>query len=733
MKRPGYILIIVLFMLVVLTKGWSLEKYRVGLALSGGGAKGIAHIGVLKVLEKEGIPVHLVSGNSMGSIIGALYASGYSAAQMERIIRSQNWQQILTDSLSRNDLSMEDKHEEGRYVLNLPVSGLKVGRVKGIISGHRIMNTFSRYTVGVHSIHDFSELPIPFTCVATDLETGEMVVLDHGDLPEALRASMAIPTVFTPIVINNRMLVDGGVVNSFPVRQLKKMGADVIIGIDVVGDLYTKEELDSINKIIDQTVKIHGKKLRREQGELCDVLLKVDTRGYSASDFRKFDALIKIGEQAAMAKIHELRALKRELQLEDTAATMYDPTIFLKKKYFISRIQVGGLKDVSRELLMGKLQISQGDEVTIDDIERAVNRAYGSRFFNSVTWRLEPYENGNLLRIMVNEGVADQLRFGIRYDDVRKAALLVNATFRNKFIQGSRISLDTRLSENPFVEGSYFVYTGGLLRVGLGLSGWAERQDVYTYVDGDISSSYRYYDYGGQLQLQSIIHNHLAIGGLVEKEYTEIEPEIGSSSEVDQLERTEFQYMNFAAFIKIDTLDRSAYPRRGLLIEGEARTITGWASTVPQEHGPFYSYSCMLNGYIPIHSRISLQGGYQVGILQGDDVTFDKLFYFGGLTPFDDNVFPFIGSRYLEVSARNMQVLSGGIQVEPWRNIFIQLRGNAGQVSSETGNLFKNEEFEYGYGLTIGWLSPIGPADVTVMHGSIRDEILGAVNIGYQF
>jgi len=168
-------------------------------------------------------------------------------------------------------------------------------------------------------------------------------------------------------------------------------------------------------------------------------------------------------------------------------------------------------------------------------------------------------------------------------------------------------------------------------------------------------------------------------------------------------------------------------------MEGEARTITDWASTVPQQHGPFYSYFGSLNGFLPVHSRLTLQIGYQLGILQGDDITFDKLFYFGGLTPFNDNVFPFIGSRYLEISARNMQVFSGGIQVEPWRNIFIQLRGNTGQVSSETDKLFKKKEYEYGYGLTFGWLSPIGPADVTIMRGSIRNEILGAVNIGYQF
>ncbi len=233
----------VLITFLVGSEGRAQERPKIGLALSGGGAKGFAHVGVIKVLEEIGLPIDFITGTSMGSIIGGLYAIGYSVGELEELVTATDWNDLFRDRVRRRDLAIESKMLDGRYMLSLPLNGLAPGLPTGLIAGQKISKLFERLTLPYHDVSDFRQFPIPFACVATDIVTGEVVVLDHGYLPEAMRASMSIPSVFTPVEIDDHLLVDGMLVRNFPVEEVRALGADIIIGVDVGAGVCTGERI----------------------------------------------------------------------------------------------------------------------------------------------------------------------------------------------------------------------------------------------------------------------------------------------------------------------------------------------------------------------------------------------------------------------------------------------------------------------------------------------------------
>ena len=259
--------------------GYDENRPKVAVVLSGGGAKGFAHVGVLKVLEQEGIPVDIVVGTSMGSLIGGIYALGYTADEIEDIVRKQNWETLLLDKVKRKDLSFNDRYLNQRYFLSLSFSDAKsIGLPQGIIKGQNILNTFCELSANVPVDVDFSQFPIDYACVATNLETGKEVVLKAGFFPTALFASMAIPGVFQAAKRDSIMLVDGGVVNNFPTDVAKNMGADIIIGVDIQDDPISKDELAAFNGVFNQMVKFLMK--GKDSAEvLCDIVIRPDING----------------------------------------------------------------------------------------------------------------------------------------------------------------------------------------------------------------------------------------------------------------------------------------------------------------------------------------------------------------------------------------------------------------------------------------------------------------------
>ena len=258
------------------------SRKKVGLVLSGGGAKGMAHIGALKVIEEAGIPIDYVVGTSMGSIIGGLYAIGYTPEQMDSMVRVQDWSFLLSDRTPRSDMNMAEREIDEQYIISVPFSKNSLKEVTGgLIKGQNIANLFSELTLGYHDSIDFNQLPIPFACVSEDIVKGQEKVFHDGVLATAMRASMAIPGVFTPVRLDSMVLVDGGVVNNYPVNVAREMGADIIIGVDVQSELKPANELNNAGTILGQLIDLMGQDLYLKNLEETDTHIKVNVQGYS--------------------------------------------------------------------------------------------------------------------------------------------------------------------------------------------------------------------------------------------------------------------------------------------------------------------------------------------------------------------------------------------------------------------------------------------------------------------
>jgi len=332
MKLPG----IALFILMLLSaqglpvyagegpnSGEDRERPKIGLALSGGGARGSAHVGVIKALEELGVPIDYIAGTSMGAIIGGIYAAGYSADELEQVLADMNWSGALSDKLPRREQSMRKKDLDAQFLIPYRV-GFNKGGIQlplGVIEGQHLDQVFHRILLPVQGITDFDQLSIPFRAVATDLVTGQEVVLSSGSLPDALRASMSVPGAFAPVQLNGKILVDGGMSNNLPVNVVREMGADIVIAVDISTPLLTEEQLVSVLSVAEQLTGFLTRRNTEEQIASLkpgDILLVPDLEGVSAADFENADEIAQKGLEAAMAKREDLAALSMP-QVRDPA------------------------------------------------------------------------------------------------------------------------------------------------------------------------------------------------------------------------------------------------------------------------------------------------------------------------------------------------------------------------------------------------------------------------------
>ncbi|MEO0526883.1 MAG: patatin-like phospholipase family protein, partial [Bacteroidota bacterium] len=285
------------------------KPIKVGLVLSGGGAKGMAHIGALKVIEEAGVQVDYIGGTSMGAIVGALYASGYSAMELDSIFKNTDFLELIQDNLPRDAKTFYEKDDSERYALTLPFNKFKISFPASISGGQNIYNELVRLMYHVKDVGDFKKLPIPFFCIATDLETGQEVVLDKGYLPEAIMASGTFPSLFEPSEINGRILIDGGVVNNYPIQKVKDMGPDVIIGVDVQHGLSDRESLQSATEVLLQINNFRTVQDMVEKSKRTDIYIKPDIADFSVIDFGLGNDIIKSGEVAAKQQYESLKML----------------------------------------------------------------------------------------------------------------------------------------------------------------------------------------------------------------------------------------------------------------------------------------------------------------------------------------------------------------------------------------------------------------------------------------
>ena len=384
------------------------KRPKIGVVFGGGGAKGAAHIGVLKVLEEQKIPVDYVAGTSMGAIVGALYASGLSAAELEKVITAIDWKDVFKGDPDRRDIDYRRKREDYEHLTALSV-GIKDGKVvmpKGLIKDQKVNVLFEMLMLHTSDIDDFDKLPIPYRAVAADLETGEMVVLKGGRLADAARASMSVPGAFPPIELNGRLLIDGGIVRNLPIDIVREMGADIVICIDVDKPLETRKELGGSLTILNQMIDIMMKKNVREQTKTLgpqDVYINPELGKLGSGDFDKAAEISRVGEKAAREKIDSLKRYSVSDAEYAAFTARHHREMVEEVKIASVKIEMEGESKISPEIVASRLSIKPGDTVNVDKLKEEAGIVYGTGDFERVDLNVKKEQDGYGLLVKTKE------------------------------------------------------------------------------------------------------------------------------------------------------------------------------------------------------------------------------------------------------------------------------------------------------------------------------------------
>lgn len=736
MNERGYMkkISIIIFLTVLFLIQSYCERPKIGLVLSGGGAKGIAHIGVLKVLERAGIKPDYIAGTSMGSIIGGLYAAGYSAEQLENIVlreKRMSWDDLLSDKISRRHISMEEKDEEGRFFFKFPLKEGGIRLPKGLITGQNISLEFSRLCIPVHHIDKFESFPIPFRCVATNLATGEEKVFSEGYLPDALRASMSIPSVFTPAEVNGEYFIDGGVVNNFPVQECIDMGADIIIGCDVGTHLYETDELNSLIKIMEQTVNFAGAESIAESRKLCDYLILPDIKEYSAADFNSADSLIIIGEKAAEEQFSELKKLGDSLKRFDSY-NLKRPRISMKEYVLnIKKLEFKGLDKTSKELLTAQLKLKIPSEITVEQLEKAVLRAYGSRYYESVTYKLKPMSGGVACVIRVKEQNSDFFRLGVHYNSDDNAMVMLNFEFRNFWLQGTKAQVSAVLAENPQIGGSYFIQKN--IKPGIRFGPYAafSKMKFDLYDQGELTANIEF-KHGMLGFILEVLFSHSFLAGIkLDKEFLDIDSrlQLNDSIKFDN----NYAFDNAALYLKIDTYDRKFFPTSGIKFFGQVEAYNNKLFRDDNDYAPFQK------AYFDFGKRIGLSdkfvwltdlfGSYT----RGDSIPEEYKTHVGGHILNRGLIIPFYGLNFGEIAGNYIGVVRTGFQYRIFENIYLSTLFNVGLSSRKAEDFFSENKLVYGAGVKLSYETIIGPINWSISSSSESREVKSYLSIGYAF
>ncbi|MEL6810041.1 MAG: patatin-like phospholipase family protein, partial [Bacteroidota bacterium] len=432
MKKTCFLLLLFTFS-VSFSQTSEKEDLKVGLVLSGGGAKGLAHIGALKVLEDAGVQVDYIGGTSMGAIIGSLYASGYRAQQLDSIFNVLDFETLIQDEVPRGAKTFYERDDSEKYAVTLPFDNFKLSVPSGISKGQNVYNLLSKLMMHVKDVDDFSELPIPFFCVATNVENGAEVILDKGYLPRAVTASGALPSLFAPVTINDTIYVDGGVVNNYPVEELRRRGADIVIGVDVQDDLRDREKLKSALDVMVQINNYRTIKEMVDKKEQTDIYINPEIGDFTVVSFTEGRQIIKAGEDAAQDLFAALENVARGQGDREPVEVNFNS----RESIYIKEVGISGNEDYTRSYVLGKLKLKTPSEISYQDFNEGVNNLSATGNYDGIDYKLieDPDNNEEYsLQFQLKESDARTLlRLGVHYDDLYRTAALVNITRKRLF------------------------------------------------------------------------------------------------------------------------------------------------------------------------------------------------------------------------------------------------------------------------------------------------------------
>ena len=731
---------------------------KIGLVLSGGGAKGLAHIGALKVIEEAGVKIDYIGGTSMGAIIGALYASGYSADQLDSMFRATNFSKLIQDNLPRSAKTFYEKEDSERYALTLPFDGFKVSVPPAYSGGQNIYNEMVRLLYHVRDVKDFSKLPIPFVCIATDIETGNEVVFNSGYLPEVIMASGTFPSLFEPVTIDGKVLIDGGVVNNYPIEKVRDMGADIIIGVDVQHGLSNRESLLSATEILLQINNFQGVADMVEKVEDTDIYIKPEIEKYTVIEFNKANEIVKTGELAAIAKYNELQQLSSEI---DNSKPIVAP-IQATDSIIINRLIISGDTTHTRGYVKGKLRFKLGEPITFNKLKQGIGNLSATGNFNTNRYKLISNGIGDDLILSLDESANTAFfRVGAHYDDLYKSAAILNFTKKNLLVMDDRASIDFILGDNPRYNFEYYIDKGSYWSFGINSRyNNFEQEIAFDIIEDNFevpsgvninNINLDITDVTSQLYIQTVLREEFAFTLGAEHKFLKFSTRtLGDLTEGNSLAgpsvvpvndsrgRTFFEKSNFYSVfgrLKLDTYDDRYFPSSGLFFDGDFHYYI-LSSDFNENFKDFSVSKARMGAAFSIFKNLSLnletEGGFKLGT--SNVTSFD--FVLGGFgTDLVNNFIPFYGYDFLSLPGNSFVKAYGRLDYEFTPKHHFLGAANFANVDDDifrTGEWFTAPNYS-GFGLGYGWESFLGPVQVMYSWSPERDRSNVFFSIGYWF
>jgi Predicted esterase of the alpha-beta hydrolase superfamily len=726
----------------------SQPRPKIGLVLSGGGAHGIAHLGVLKVMEEAGLRPDFITGTSMGSIIGGFYSIGYSADSLHNLLNAIDWNLILSNKIPENKIIFPEKDFFHNSIISLPVFYSKVKLPSGLISGQQIENTLSYYAWPAADINDFSKLPIPFICVAADLITIRKVDLKSGYLPDAMRASSAIPTVFAPLKIDTALFTDGGLICNFPAREVKEMGADIIIGSYTGFQPFGEKDLQSADGIIKQISFSRSIADFSEQKKLVDFLILPDLKGFSLLDFSRVDSLFQRGYKAALPFKEYFSKLADSLNQYGNQK----PVANILNKYYYSfdKIEITGNKNIPDWQIIGVLDIDTGEPVDKSRLYERIELLYGKAWFDKVKYRIEPRNDSLILIIDCIEKPKAMLYGSVHYDNALGSGIIASLSLKNLITPGSEIILDSYLGQYYRTKDTYIQYIGRNQKFGFSVNFNADntlipnlylKKETGDVISNNLSAGFGINRMVGLNQMMNILLN-------IEKRY--LMPHY--VSEID-LKHISYNYISASLNYKISTLNDRHFPDKGMifnfsagltdLISGSIKT--GSSRTVYKSDNPggfsfnrFFTISGNYKQYVTSYHRFTFSFSGNALYISDCDSVFSQnnFFLLGGITSLNERSIAMYGFHPNEIPVKKLAGFGAELDWEILKDLHIALTGNI--FAAQEAERDKGYSLLSGYGIGIGYMSIIGPLKAGIMQGFYEHEkyfkrIKAYISVGYEF
>ncbi|QZT37966.1 patatin-like phospholipase family protein [Halosquirtibacter xylanolyticus] len=706
------------------------KEPRLGLVLSGGGARGLAHIGVLEVLDSLGIRPDYITGTSMGSIVGGLYSIGYSGAELRKIVTSVSWDKVLSDYYPLNSVELKEKEVLGRTMFSFSLKRRKFQLPSGIIQGQHIIRMLDSLVAKREVPEDFNAFPIPFHAITTDLTTGSTYIFDHGKLTMAMRASMAIPSAFSPVKYKSRVLVDGGVIDNLPIAEVRRMGADFVIAVNVgYLDYPDEEQLNSLIGVLNKVSTLYGRNETFRIMDEADILIQPNLKEYSIMSFNKASEVISIGKDDARMYVNDLDTLPHHALVKEKVV----------HSRVVQRIIYDGISNETADVFNHRLDFTPGQIVDDVILSKWNSQLVATNLFHWVQSSFENSSSGVVLRFSFNKKESQQLSFRLAYHNSTKLEMAIQYQYFDSTLVNRRLLTVLNLSSTPDFLGAYELYFGRKKDIGIEFRSLFDNQHIPIYEENDKLGTMSLVDFKQYLSLNYYLSQNGRLQLSAIADFDRSKPRDGLSllfvdkiKQVSVIGQLRYTY---------NALDRSFLPQKGWFVDAtySVKIPTSVTSTVnfddvdyvtDDRYGVFSQWSCLVVKPVTFIKRWTFTGEFRMGISLDEMNHLDR-YVLGGIHSEEfTRIIPVAGVGYGQYIANSYYNFGAGLRYRIGSDFFV--RGKVSLLTTSDSALkdFRSDDnmipaIDFG----LGYRSVLG--DIAFNYGYNFDDYHSYWNISF--